>query len=100
MCSIGGAAECLVGVGLDPTADPAEEPDDDVLAVARLVAPRDRLRTLPRAEELLPRAEGGRAEDTENSVLSDGVTELSDPSLPCLEEVLSSLMLVILEVGC
>jgi len=61
MCSIGGAAECFVELELDPTADdsvPAEEPDDDVLAVARLVAPRDRLRTLPRTEEFLAGAEG------------------------------------------
>ena len=56
MCSIGGTAECLAGVELDPTAAdrvPAEEPDDDVLTVVRLVAPMDRLRTLLGAEEVL-----------------------------------------------
>ena len=80
---------------------PAEEPDDNVLTVVRLVAPRDRLRTLPGAEEVPTGAEGeGRAEGDENSPLSVGAIELPDPSLPCFEGVPSSLMLVILDVGC
>jgi len=104
MCSIGGTAECLARLGLDPTADvrvPVEESNDDVLAVVRLVVPRDRLRILLVAEEVLPRAEGERrADDNKNSPLSEGATELSDPSLSCLDGVHSSLMLVILDVGC
>lgn len=103
MCSIEGTAECLARLGLDPWVGdsvPAEEPNDDVLAV-RPVAPRDRLRTLLVIEEVLTGAEGERrAEDNTNSPLSDGATELPDPSLSCLDGVPSSLMLVILDVGC
>lgn len=103
MCSIGGTAECLARLGLDPWGDDsvsAEEPNDDVWAV-RPEAPRDRLRTLPVIEEVLTGAEGERrAEDNTNSPMSEVATELPDPSLPCFEGVPSSLMLVILDVGC